>query len=79
MLGLDCAASEFYKDGQYVLAGEGGLQLTASAWAVRMDKSAGSGKVRVFIELLPNKRYNLQQVFFKEDNFFVLIINAAQD
>ena len=44
-----------------------------------MDKSAGSGKVRVFIELLPNKRYNLQQVFFKEDNFFVLIINAAQD
>ncbi|MFC2590025.1 MAG: phosphopyruvate hydratase [Ottowia sp.] len=33
VLGLDCAASEFYKDGQYVLAGEGGLQLTASAWA----------------------------------------------
>ena len=33
VLGLDCAASEFYKDGQYVLAGEGGLKLTASAWA----------------------------------------------
>ncbi len=33
VLGLDCAASEFYKNGQYVLAGEGGLQLTASAWA----------------------------------------------
>src|SRR5262252_9671185 len=26
-LGLDCAASEFYKDGQYVLEGEGGLKL----------------------------------------------------
>ena len=33
VLGLDCAASEFYKNGQYVLAGEGGLKLTASAWA----------------------------------------------
>jgi len=31
-LGLDCAASEFYKDGKYVLAGEGGLQLEAAQW-----------------------------------------------
>ena len=31
-LGLDCAASEFYKDGKYLLAGEGGLSLSASAW-----------------------------------------------
>jgi enolase len=31
-LGLDCAASEFYKDGQYVLEGEGGLKLSAEAW-----------------------------------------------
>ncbi len=30
-LGLDCAASEFYKDGQYHLEGEG-LVLTAEAW-----------------------------------------------
>lgn len=28
LIGLDCAASEFYKDGRYVLAGEG-LELTA--------------------------------------------------
>lgn len=33
VLGLDCASSEFYKDGQYVLAGEGGLQLSAEEWA----------------------------------------------
>jgi len=31
-IGLDCAASEFYKDGQYVLEGEGGLKLAAPAW-----------------------------------------------
>ena len=30
-LGLDCAASEFYKDGQYHLTGEG-LALSAQAW-----------------------------------------------
>ena len=32
VLALDCAASEFYKDGKYVLAGEGGLQLNAAGW-----------------------------------------------
>jgi enolase len=31
-LGLDCAASEFYHDGKYVLAGEGNLTLSAEAW-----------------------------------------------
>jgi enolase len=28
-LGLDCAASEFYRDGKYTLQGEGGLSLTS--------------------------------------------------
>jgi enolase len=31
MLGLDCAASEFFKDGKYHLEGEG-LSLTAEQW-----------------------------------------------
>jgi enolase len=31
MLGLDCAASEFYKDGKYQLKGEG-LELDAAQW-----------------------------------------------
>jgi enolase len=31
-LALDCAASEFYKDGKYVLEGEGGIQLTSQEW-----------------------------------------------
>ena len=33
VLALDCASSEFYKDGHYVLAGEGDLQLDAEGWA----------------------------------------------
>jgi len=32
-LGLDCASSEFYKDGQYVLNGEAGLKLSAEQWS----------------------------------------------
>jgi enolase len=31
-LGLDCAASEFYKEGKYVLEGEGGISLSAEEW-----------------------------------------------
>lgn len=31
-LGLDCAASEFHKEGRYHLDGEGGLKLTAQEW-----------------------------------------------
>jgi enolase len=31
-IGLDCAASEFYKDGVYTLEGEGGLKLSAAQW-----------------------------------------------
>jgi enolase len=33
VLALDCAASEFHKDGHYVLDGEGGLKLSAGQWA----------------------------------------------
>jgi len=32
-LGLDCAASEFYRDGRYVLAGEGGASFSAPEFA----------------------------------------------
>jgi enolase len=35
-LGLDCAASEFYKDGIYVLEGEGGIRLNAEQWTDMM-------------------------------------------
>ncbi|WOP14209.1 phosphopyruvate hydratase [Ottowia sp. SB7-C50] len=32
VLGLDCASSEFYKDGHYVLEGEGSVKLSAAQW-----------------------------------------------
>jgi enolase len=32
VLGLDCASSEFHKDGEYVLEGEGGVRLSAEQW-----------------------------------------------
>ena len=32
-LGLDCASSEFYRDGKYTLQGEGGLSLTSQEFA----------------------------------------------
>ncbi|MBB5018748.1 enolase [Chitinivorax tropicus] len=33
LFALDCASSEFYKDGHYVLEGEGGLKLTSEQFA----------------------------------------------
>jgi len=35
-LALDCAASEFYRDGQYVLAGEGSAALNAAQWVEKL-------------------------------------------
>ncbi|MDO4705437.1 MAG: phosphopyruvate hydratase [Comamonadaceae bacterium] len=35
-LGLDCASSEFFKEGIYTLEGEGGLRLDAAQWTDRL-------------------------------------------
>ncbi|PAT34683.1 phosphopyruvate hydratase [Vandammella animalimorsus] len=35
-LGLDCASSEFFKDGIYTLEGEGGLKLSAAEWTEKL-------------------------------------------
>jgi hypothetical protein len=35
-----------------------------------------SNSIRVVLELAPNKNYDLQQVFFKEDDLFVVIVNS---
>jgi hypothetical protein len=46
--------------------------------AIRTSKTKKPEKVRVVIDLEPNRSYDLQQVFFKEDNLFVLIVNTVK-
>lgn len=43
---------------------------------ITVSTEEGSDQISVILELIPNKNYDLQQVFFKEDNLFVIIINS---
>ncbi|MCI5222520.1 MAG: AMIN domain-containing protein [Candidatus Electrothrix sp. AR4] len=43
---------------------------------VRIGSEKAGKKVRVVLDLTPNYSYDLQQVFFKDDNLFVIIINT---
>lgn len=44
---------------------------------VRVEKGADPPKIRVVLELVPNRHYDLQQVFFKEQNRYVLFVNSS--
>lgn len=44
---------------------------------IRVGKYRNPDNIRVVLDLVPNQNYDLQQVFFKEDNLFMIIINAA--
>lgn len=46
--------------------------------AIRTSKTKKPEKVRVVIDLEPNRSYDLQQVFFKDDNLFVIIVNTIK-
>jgi hypothetical protein len=46
---------------------------------IRISKKNKTDKVRVVLDLAANNSYDLQQVFFKEDNLFVIIINTLAD
>ena len=45
---------------------------------IRISKTRNPEKVRVVLDLVPNRSYDLQQVFFKEDNLFVIIVNTMK-
>lgn len=45
---------------------------------LRVVQPQGSDAVKVTVELIPGKNYDLQQVFFKEDNLFVIIVNSYE-
>lgn len=44
---------------------------------VRVEKNLNSHKIRVVLELVPNRHYDLQQVFFKEESLYVLFVNSS--
>ena len=46
---------------------------------IRIGKHRNPDKIRVVIDLEPNNNYDLQQVFFKEDNLFVIIVNTMNN
>lgn len=46
---------------------------------VRVAKHESPDKVRVVLDLVANTNYDLKQIFFKEDNLFVIIINVLND
>lgn len=43
---------------------------------VKVRQLESPNLIRVTLELIPSKNYDLQQVFFKEDNLFVIIVNS---
>jgi hypothetical protein len=43
---------------------------------IRVEKNIKSHKIRVILELMPNRHYDLQQVFFKEEHLYVLFIKS---
>jgi len=45
---------------------------------VRVEQLEESDMIRVTLDLVANKNYDLQQVFFKEDNLFVIIVNSYE-
>ncbi|MGE4560502.1 MAG: AMIN domain-containing protein [Desulfobulbus sp.] len=45
---------------------------------IRTSTTKKPAKVRVVIDLEPNRSYDLQQVFFKDDDLFVIIVNTVK-
>jgi hypothetical protein len=44
--------------------------------SVQVIKQKKQNQIRVILSLVPSRNYDLQQVFFKEDNLFVIIVNS---
>ncbi len=43
---------------------------------IRLEKGVNPSRIRAVLELVPNRHYDLQQVFFKEENLYVLFVNS---
>lgn len=44
---------------------------------IQVESSHNPNKVKVILNLVPGNEYDLQQIFFKKDNLFVIIINTV--
>ena len=47
--------------------------------SIRVGRHRNPDKIRVVLDLEPDNNYDLQQVFFKDDNLFVIIINTINN
>jgi hypothetical protein len=47
--------------------------------AIRIGSHQNPDRVRVVIDLAPNNNYDLQQVFFTDENLFVIIVNTVKE
>ena len=45
---------------------------------VRTARHEEPHKVRTVLDLVPNKNYDLQQVFIKDENVFIIIVNDTE-
>lgn len=54
---------------------------TRGAYVQKIETKAGtdSKKIQVVLVLTPHRDYDLRQVFFKEDNLFVLVVNTLAE
>ena len=46
---------------------------------VSISNHTDPNKIRVVLELVANRHYDLQQLFFKDDNLFVIIVKELQE
>lgn len=44
---------------------------------IKIGKYRNPDNIRVILDLVPGKNYDLQQIFFKDDNLFMIIINTT--
>jgi hypothetical protein len=46
---------------------------------VRVEKNVNPHKIRVVLQLVPNRHYDLKQVFFKEEKLYVLFVKSREN
>jgi len=45
---------------------------------VRVEKNATQSSIRLTLELVPNRHYDLEQIFYKEENLYILLVKSSK-